>query len=77
MNLRAYWCNNGASQSDENEDTVGRRYRINLIKKIGLPRVEALEVVVTHKYTVDELQGIKAKYAGKLKELKRWASDER
>ena len=46
-------------------------YRINLIKRIGIERVEWLEnnndVV---KWTIDELKELKQKYKDKLKELK-------
>ena len=45
-------------------------YRINLIKRIGLDRVEALENNNTpHKWTREELLEIKATYKRKLKEL--------
>lgn len=45
-------------------------YRIGLIERIGLERVEALEQNNTpHKWTVDELKGIIAKYKLKIKEL--------
>lgn len=47
-------------------------YRIGLVARIGLPRVESLEASNTpHKWQRDELIAIKALYAGKLKELKR------
>jgi hypothetical protein len=47
-------------------------YRINLIRRIGLERVEALEASnVPHKWERDELIAIKAEYVEKLKELKR------
>lgn len=46
-------------------------YRIGLIQRIGLARVEALESDNTpHKWTADELREIAAKYRRKLKELK-------
>jgi hypothetical protein len=45
-------------------------YRIGLIARIGLQRVEALEANnQVHKWSVDELKVIKAKYRAKLKEL--------
>ena len=45
-------------------------YRIGLIARIGLARVEALESNNhVHKWTADELRGIKATYQAKLKEL--------
>lgn len=47
-------------------------YRIGLIARIGLQRVEALEADNTPKhYTIDELKAIKAHYTEKLKQLKR------
>lgn len=46
-------------------------YRINLIKKIGLERVEWLEGPHTPRhYTKEDLQGLKACFREKLKELK-------
>lgn len=46
-------------------------YRIRLIERIGLARVEALEADDTPRhYTLDDLRDIKAKYRAKLKELK-------
>ena len=47
-------------------------YRINLIRRIGLARVEALEADSTvRKWTREELIAIKALYVGKLKELRK------
>lgn len=46
-------------------------YRIGLINRIGLARVEALENDnKPHKWTIEELKEIKARYMSKLKELK-------
>jgi hypothetical protein len=46
-------------------------YRIGLIARIGIARVEALEASnEVHKWTKDELRAIKATYAAKLRELK-------
>ena len=45
-------------------------YRIGLIQRIGLERVEALEASnQVHKWTAEELRAIKAKYRVKLKNL--------
>ena len=45
-------------------------YRVGLIQRIGLARVEALECNNTpHKWTAEELRAIKAEYRAKLKEL--------
>ena len=47
-------------------------YRIGLIARIGLARVEALEADNTpRKLTIEELKAIKAEYKQKLKELQR------
>lgn len=57
-------CNNHLSGNLVN-------YRINLIEKIGLDKVEWLEVPhEPKKYTVDELWDIEKKYKQKLKELR-------
>ena len=75
-----------ASQLRFNEDNVHKQcmpcnthksgnaveYRINLVKRIGLERVEALEADnEPRKWTIDELKELKQKYKDKLKELKR------
>lgn len=45
-------------------------YRIGLIARIGLDRVQVLEENnAVHKWTADELRGIKAEYKAKLKAL--------
>ncbi|EKN4696954.1 recombination protein NinG [Yersinia ruckeri] len=47
-------------------------YRINLVKKIGAQRVEALENNNTpHRYTREELDSIRKLYRAKLRELKK------
>lgn len=47
-------------------------YRIGLINRIGIERVEALENNnQVHKWTKEELRDIKSRYVAKLKELKR------
>lgn len=46
-------------------------YRIGLVKRIGLDQVEALEADQRPRhYTIQDLQGIKASFREKLKELK-------
>lgn len=75
-----------ASQLRFNEDNVSlqcascnvhqsgaiTQYRINLIAKIGLERVLALENNNTpHRYTREELDAIRATYRRKLRELKK------
>lgn len=50
-------------------------YRIGLIARIGLARVEALEAdQAPRKYTIPELQELKAHYKSKLKQLQAAAS---
>jgi hypothetical protein len=47
-------------------------YRIGLIKRIGLERVEALESNnAVHKWTAEELRAIRDKYRAKARELKK------
>ena len=47
-------------------------YRVGLVARIGLPRVESLEASnEPHKWERDELIAIKALYVGRLKELKK------
>lgn len=56
-----------------NRDRAGNavEYRIGLIKRIGIERVEALESNnVPRKYTIDELRILKINYQAKIKELK-------
>lgn len=49
-------------------------YRIGLIERIGLAAVEALEADnEPRKYTIEDLQSIKAEYRAKVRELKRSA----
>ena len=48
-----------------------QKYRVGLIARIGLARVEALEADQTPRhYTIDDLKRIKAEYAAKLRALK-------
>lgn len=52
-------------------------YRIGLIGRIGLNRVEALESNNTpHKWTAEELRAIRATYRQKLKQLKEQACEQ-
>lgn len=63
-------CNAGSGKYTAKRKTVSQSYRENLIKKIGLERVEQLE---SHhppqKWTIDELRGIITEYKSKLKNL--------
>jgi len=48
------------------------KYRVNLIQKIGLERVEALEGPhEAKKYTIEKIKEIKKHYSDKVKELKK------
>lgn len=51
-------------------------YRIGLIARIGLPRVEALEADQARRvYAVDELRALKAHYQAKVRELRKERSE--
>ena len=63
-------CNGGSGRFTKKETTVSKEYRINLIKKIGLDKVEWLEIKhEPKKYTCAELKAIELKYKNKLKEM--------
>jgi hypothetical protein len=63
-------CNGGAGNFSKKDTSVSREYRENLIKKIGLDKVEWLEGPhEPKKYTCAELKEIELKYKKKLKEL--------
>jgi hypothetical protein len=52
-------------------------YRINLIKRIGLEAVEALEADQSEKrYTIEDLKNIKAEYREKTRQLKKQIAGE-
>jgi glutaredoxin len=72
--LRFHEDNAHAQRKACNRWGAGRAvdYRIGLVARIGLARVEALESDNTpHKWTREELIAIKAKYVQKLKDLKK------
>jgi len=63
-------CNGGAGNWSIKENSVTKEYRINLINKIGLDKVEWIEGPhKPKKYTCAELKEIELKYKLKLKEL--------
>ena len=71
--LRYHEDNCHAQSKHENRYLAGNalEYRARLIERIGLPRVEALEADNrTHKWSHEELRGIRDYYRAKLKELK-------
>jgi len=76
--LRFHEDNAHAQRKQCNRWGAGRAvdYRLGLIARIGLARVEALEAdQEPRKYTADELRAIKAKYAAMARELKREAAN--
>lgn len=63
-------CNGGSGKYAKKGRTVNDGYRTNLITKIGLERVAALEGKHPPlKLSIDEIKGIKALYKQKCKEL--------
>lgn len=63
-------CNGGAGNFSKKDTSVSKEYRINLIKKIGLDKVEWLEGKhEPKKYTCEELKAIELLYKQKLKEM--------
>lgn len=63
-------CNGGAGKYAKKSRTVSQKYRVNLIRRIGISAVEKLEGPHEAKhYTIDELRAIKATYQAKCKEL--------
>ncbi len=63
-------CNGGAGNFTKKDTSVSKEYRINLIKKIGLEKVEWLEGPhEPKKYSCEELKAIELHYKQKLKEM--------
>ena len=63
-------CNGGSGKYAKKGRTVNQGYRENLIKKIGLDKVEWLEGKHEAKhYTIDEIREIKEHYKQKTKQL--------
>ena len=63
-------CNGGSNHYAKKARLVSECYRVNLIKKIGLDKVEWLEGPhEPKKYTIEELKEIEQEYKRKLKEL--------
>jgi len=64
-------CNGGAGQYAKKNHTVSQSYRINLIERIGIERVERLEGKPESKhYRVEDLKQIKIKFKEMTKALK-------
>ncbi len=75
--LRFHEDNAHAQRKQCNRWGAGRAvdYRLGLIARIGLARVEALEAdQAPRKYTADELKAIRDKYRAKARELKQEAA---
>lgn len=69
--LQCKSCNGGSGKYARKGYTVNAAFRLNLIERIGLEKVEWLEG--QHEpchYTIDHLKAIKATYAAKTKALK-------
>ena len=69
--LQCKSCNAGSGKYARKGYTVNASFRLNLIKRIGLEAVEAIEA--DHKprhYTIDQLKEIKAHYAAKTRAIK-------
>ena len=70
--LRYHQDNCHAQSKNDNRYKAGNvvEYRIRLIQRIGIERVEALEADnLTHKWTRDELIAIRDEYRAKLKQI--------
>lgn len=68
--LQCKSCNAGSSKYARKGYTVGASFRLNLIERVGLEAVEALEVDQGPKhYSTDEIIAIKTEYAAKARAL--------
>jgi hypothetical protein len=65
-------CNGGSGRFAKKHHTVSKQYRENLIEKIGIEKVEWLEGPHEPKrYTIEDLQSIKAEYTRKARECEK------
>ena len=70
--LQCKSCNAGSSKYARKGYTVNASFRLNLVDRIGLEAVEALESDhVPKHYTVDQIKAIKTEYAAKARALLR------
>lgn len=70
--LQCKSCNAGSGKYAKKRETVQQAYRANLIARIGIAAVEALEADQTErKYTRDELIQIAQTYRAKAREIER------
>ena len=64
-------CNGGSGNFSSKAKTVGEQYEIELIKRIGIERVEALKAPhPPAKWTIEQLKEIEADYKQKLRQLR-------
>jgi len=67
-------CNGGSGKYTKKNHTVANQYRINLINKIGIEKVEWLEGPHQAKHwSIEDIKEIKKMYANKAKELEKIA----
>jgi len=72
--LQCKSCNAGSSKYARKGATVNASFRLNLIDRIGLAAVEALEADHTPRhYSAEELRRIKAEYTARARELRKAA----
>ena len=70
--LQCKACNAGSAKYARKGASVSEQFRANVIKRIGLDRVEELESDHEPRhYTIPDLQAIKAEYRAKVRELKK------
>lgn len=73
--LQCKSCNGGSGNFARKEATVSARFELNLIQRIGLARVEELKADHRpRRYSIEDLQAIKAKYRALVRDLKKGAS---
>jgi len=69
--LQCKSCNAGSSKYARKGYTVNAAFRVNLIERVGLEAVEALETDNRQRHhTIDDLKAIKAAYMAKTKAIK-------
>ena len=68
--LQCKTCNGGSGHYAHKSATVNSGFRLNLIDRIGLEAVEALEADhEPRKYTIDQLKALKSDYTARAREL--------
>lgn len=72
--LQCKSCNAGSGKYARKGATVNASFRLNLIARIGLAAVEALEADHTPRhYSIDDLKRIKVEYTARARELRKAA----